>query len=121
MPPRWFPRETRTAPQVIRLRMAPQNREGLPVMIEIACGIGGGLRPLAQHVEGMPEALRLEGGGMLQALFYRTAHDELAAHQMHGRRSEEPTSELQSLMRNSYAVFCWKKKTKKTNTTQEKR
>src|SRR3546814_9530582 len=25
-------------------------------------------------------------------------------------RSEEPTSELQSLMRNSYAVFCWKKK-----------
>src|SRR3546814_5139158 len=24
-------------------------------------------------------------------------------------RSEEHTSELQSLMRNSYAVFCWKK------------
>src|SRR3546814_9803402 len=28
-------------------------------------------------------------------------------------RSEENTSELQSLMRNSYAVFCLKKKTKK--------
>src|SRR3546814_4697360 len=27
-----------------------------------------------------------------------------------GERSEEHTSELQSLMRNSYAVFCWKKK-----------
>src|SRR3546814_9527061 len=27
------------------------------------------------------------------------------------RRSEEHTSELQSLMRNSYAVFCLKKKT----------
>src|SRR3546814_8205033 len=27
-------------------------------------------------------------------------------------RSEEHTSELQSLMRNSYAVFCLKKKTK---------
>src|SRR3546814_5927327 len=26
-------------------------------------------------------------------------------------RSEEPTSELQSLMRHSYAVFCLKKKT----------
>src|SRR3546814_2316591 len=26
-------------------------------------------------------------------------------------RSEEHTSELQSLMRNSYAVFCFKKKT----------
>src|SRR3546814_2337261 len=32
-------------------------------------------------------------------------------------RSEEHTSELQSLMRISYAVFCLKKKTKKTNTT----
>src|SRR3546814_1477284 len=29
------------------------------------------------------------------------------------RRSEEHTSELQSLMRNSYAVFCLKKKNKK--------
>src|SRR3546814_8210584 len=29
-------------------------------------------------------------------------------------RSEEHTSELQSLMRNSYAVFCLKKKTKIT-------
>src|SRR3546814_5727132 len=31
-------------------------------------------------------------------------------------RSEEHTSELQSLMRISYAVFCLKKKTNKTNT-----
>src|SRR3546814_14253283 len=30
-----------------------------------------------------------------------------------GTRSEEHTSELQSLMRISYAVFCLKKKTKK--------
>src|SRR3546814_1412554 len=30
-------------------------------------------------------------------------------------RSEEHTSELQSLMRISYAVFCLKKKTKNTN------
>src|SRR3546814_6291467 len=32
-------------------------------------------------------------------------------------RSEEHTSELQSLMRNSYAVFCLKKKNKKHKTT----
>src|SRR3546814_1408935 len=32
-------------------------------------------------------------------------------------RSEEHTSELQSLMRNSYAVFCLKKKNQNTNTT----
>src|SRR3546814_6619294 len=33
------------------------------------------------------------------------------------RRSEEHTSELQSLMRISYAVFCLKKKTKLNRTT----
>src|SRR3546814_4785461 len=34
----------------------------------------------------------------------------VAAHKQPGYRSEEHTSELQSLMRNSYAVFCLKKK-----------
>src|SRR3546814_9842111 len=39
----------------------------------------------------------------------------------HRRRSEEHTSELQSLMRISYAVFCLKKKkrSKKTIQTQQ--
>src|SRR3546814_9773167 len=36
-----------------------------------------------------------------------------------GVRSEEHTSELQSLMRISYAVFCLKKKKKKHRTTTE--
>src|SRR3546814_2404909 len=35
-------------------------------------------------------------------------------------RSEEHTSELQSLMRISYAVFCLKKKTKKINKQDNK-
>src|SRR3546814_7798736 len=34
-------------------------------------------------------------------------------------RSEEHTSELQSLMRISYAVFCLKKKTKRSQPTPE--
>src|SRR3546814_5266276 len=34
------------------------------------------------------------------------------------RRSEEHTSELQSLMRISYAVFCLKKKTHETTSTK---
>src|SRR3546814_979046 len=34
-------------------------------------------------------------------------------------RSEEHTSELQSLMRISYAVFCLKKKTQKTQTSSD--
>src|SRR3546814_9644142 len=36
-----------------------------------------------------------------------------ASRAMRRLRSEEHTSELQSLMRNSYAVFCLKKKKKK--------
>src|SRR3546814_9271571 len=35
-------------------------------------------------------------------------------------RSEEHTSELQSLMRNSYAVFCLKKKIANKNNTSKK-
>src|SRR3546814_4928285 len=40
------------------------------------------------------------------------AHIAVAAD--HGHRSEEHTSELQSLMRISYAVFCLKKKKEKS-------
>src|SRR3546814_7761332 len=43
---------------------------------------------------------------------------DLPIHGEYSHRSEEHTSELQSLMRISYAVFCLKNKTKKTNTTQ---
>src|SRR3546814_3403150 len=38
-----------------------------------------------------------------------------------GQRSEEHTSELQSLMRISYAVFCLKKKKKRKNTHKKTR
>src|SRR3546814_6552471 len=40
------------------------------------------------------------------------------ARQRAGQRSEEHTSELQSLMRISYAVFCLKKKNKKNKTNR---
>src|SRR3546814_1407581 len=39
--------------------------------------------------------------------------DDIAAAKRLSARSEEHTSELQSLMRISYAVFCCKKKNKK--------
>src|SRR3546814_2155981 len=54
---------------------------------------------------------RVPGGQGTAALF-----DSLASGQQiecegpYGNRSEEHTSELQSLMRTSYAVFCLKKK-----------
>src|SRR3546814_4491008 len=45
------------------------------------------------------------------------SHNRLSRQPRHrvARRSEEHTSELQSLMRISYAVFCLKKKTKQRN------
>src|SRR3546814_5581559 len=44
---------------------------------------------------------------------FALAHDYLRVTFIAIPRSEEHTSELQSLMRNSYAVFCLKKKIKK--------
>src|SRR3546814_10232969 len=56
----------------------------------------------------LPELLRRRG---LDHRLHRPAAG-------HGR-SEEHTSELQSLMRISYAVFCLKKKKQTTNTTEQ--
>src|SRR3546814_6559438 len=49
----------------------------------------------------------------------RLARDTLRDyHKERAIRSEEHTSELQSLMRISYAVFCLKKKKKQNNSTR---
>src|SRR3546814_8436041 len=56
------------------------------------------------------------GGGTVRTARHggrsdRALSDSARPHRPHGaRRSEEHTSELQSLMRISYAVFCLKKK-----------
>src|SRR3546814_9441157 len=53
----------------------------------------------------------------------RAAMDEggIAFQRLHQVRSEEHTSELQSLMRTSYAVFCLTKKNHKHNKLNRKR
>src|SRR3546814_2575798 len=53
-------------------------------------------------------AMRLQPLGERPPFGGRQHHPEMR----HGDRSEEHTSELQSLMRISYAVFCLKKKKK---------
>src|SRR3546814_9532394 len=86
----------------------------------IACCGGGGLSAglalacpdaevIAVEPEGWDDVTRsLEAGTILSVedLSYPTECDALQT------RSEEHTSELQSLMRTSYAVFCWNKKKK---------
>src|SRR3546814_1422595 len=58
---------------------------------------------LRHHLDGMADPFgNLAGAGRL--------HDLLELRSGERTRSEEHTSELQSLMRNSYAVFCLKKK-----------
>src|SRR3546814_8726382 len=56
---------------------------------------------------------RLRFGDKVLALIHRSDFPE--RDQAHDARSEEHTSELQSLMRISYAVFCLKKKKEKQN------
>src|SRR3546814_2579776 len=52
---------------------------------------------------------------------HRGGGDDRRQQQPEDRRSEEHTSELQSLMRISYAVFCLKKKTTIKHCTHNKR
>src|SRR3546814_1491285 len=61
----------------------------------------------ALHDPVYPEVLSQYGNYALNVL-----HDPALAERLWRDRSEEHTSELQSLMRISYAVFCLKKKIK---------
>src|SRR3546814_6177234 len=68
----------------------------------------------------VPRAAHLHDGGSAQhhALHASAVHRQ--EHQMRAGRSEEHTSELQSLMRISYAVFCLKQKiTNKNSSTHQ--
>src|SRR3546814_938018 len=78
----------------------------------------------APHCERLPSApARHKGKESHNAAshllsFYAPRWSKLdGADQRLAYRSEEHTSELQSLMRISYAVYCLKKKIKTTNTT----
>src|SRR3546814_10255378 len=78
----------------------------------IAIGGVGEVLPVAvdaRQAQGLEQGRQYGGGLILGAGHQCTS--PLAI-----RRSEEHTSELQSLMRISYAVFCLKKKTTHTTT-----
>src|SRR3546814_1259913 len=67
--------------------------------------VAGGMESMTNA----PYLLKKHRGGA------RIGHDTAYDHMfLAGLRSEEHTSELQSLMRHSYAVFCLKKKKKNT-------
>src|SRR3546814_7980318 len=82
---------------IIRVR---QNKTGEPLMIPCH-------KDLRAHLEGLSARF----GPIIRAADGKTLNANALSSAMN-RRSEEHTSELQALMRNSYAVFCLKKKTK---------
>src|SRR3546814_10862901 len=63
-----------------------------------------------------PQAAELGKDGLQESQFQRRG----ACSRARTGRSEEHTSELQSLMRISYAVFCLKKKNRKTQSVDER-
>src|SRR3546814_7004817 len=67
---------------------------------------------LGDDVGGETHAFEAEEGAGAAAARLNIVDDEQRAMRLRERRSEEHTSELQSLMRISYAVFCLKKKNK---------
>src|SRR3546814_10335598 len=69
-------------------------------------------RPGRQHVLDAAYFARVE------AIQFTVAHDDGIGWE-NWERSEEHTSELQSLMRISYAVFCLKKKNKNNRITHK--
>src|SRR3546814_1578012 len=76
----------------------------------VADGFGGDAGTVG-NVKHRSKLLHLPSSDPLQREF--SFNGDARAHVLIGRasRSEEHTSELQSLMRTSYAVFCLKKKT----------
>src|SRR3546814_10728857 len=77
----------------------------------------------AKGKRGAPQATDARGGSSRKERACRRAGGRHADQRLEHRRisqarSEEHTSELQSLMRISYAVFCLKKKKKQISTPQ---
>src|SRR3546814_2294087 len=79
-------------------------------------GGGAGARARAWAARAGHPAGRSRGAGLREPSGMADRRHRHYGRRRHYRRSEEHTSELQSLMRISYAVFCLKKKKKKQST-----
>src|SRR3546814_10230975 len=75
-------------------------------------GLDGHVPRAAPRLDGQARPRRVQADARLGRLLARRPEECAAFAHLRHRRSEEHTSELQSLMRISYAVFCLKKKTK---------
>src|SRR3546814_2773112 len=100
------------------LKVDPLERRGQ--FAQIGCGCADQAAKLAERPVGWSNGSFLAGDDEREAfgpVAARLDADFLAIDDACGGRSEEHTSELQSLMRISYAVFCLKKKNIVTTAT----
>src|SRR3546814_7155335 len=101
----------------IHIEQGPQLWEaGIPLGIVVAPYLARGLRieVTGENAHSGPTPMARRKNALVGAAAVALTVDRVG----HDYRSEEHTSELQSLMRIPYAVFCLKKK--KQNTTQTK-
>src|SRR3546814_8698585 len=88
--------------------------DGLGPMMLMRWVASGNSSPLPVHgPEGVEAVIAGFNAAYAADNGYRTAHHGATVTPPQAARSEEHTSELQSLMRNSTAVFCLKKQTHK--------
>src|SRR3546814_2585515 len=109
-----------TGVQTCALPICPFSRLQRPIQpllaIVCVCGIPGG----HQMFDFRPERRERKPGielDQMRIVVLRIDLPEQGLARPQRPRSEEHTSELQSLMRISYAVFCLKKKNKPQNST----
>src|SRR3546814_7689803 len=94
------------------LERAGRGPEGLgvePAFLDRVADSTGGAQPVGEPERALPKSsigLDRQGRGLTEA----AGGGEARGRGARANRSEEHTSELQSLMRISYAVFCLKKK-----------
>src|SRR3546814_3467596 len=101
------PRSTRTDTLFPYTTLFRSNQRGIQARQAQSAYIFGRINGAKAHFAGTGKGLAREYAFGVPAgrVGFQFTHRKVA-------RSEEPTSELQSLMRTSYAVFCLKKKTK---------
>src|SRR3546814_4982513 len=89
----------------------PRSQGGSDRHAEEGDAIGKAIRQLVESTDPMTGVVGIGGEEYRLPILSIRAHEIVETQVQRSHRSEEHTSELQSLMRISYAVFCLKKKT----------
>src|SRR3546814_7878205 len=112
------PSTSQARPNQVAADSLPQPNEArsarAAVITSVRASRKSGMKPPEKHAEITTTRLRMPASSRAARSCGGVIHSSSSGGNV---RSEEHTSELQSLMRISYAVFCLKKKTKHTIST----